>query len=95
MLLKIFPILLLLALPTLAASPLSVESLVQTALSNNRDLQAARYATLKAQGRLAQAGRWPNPDLELSGLSDFAFRNDGAGAFTVGLSQTFPGKCLA
>jgi cobalt-zinc-cadmium efflux system outer membrane protein len=88
--LKIFPILLLLALPTLDASPLSVESLVQTALANNRDLQAARFATLKAQGRLAQAGRWPNPELELSGLSDVAFRNDGAGAFTVGLSQTFP-----
>ena len=43
-----------------------------------------------AQGRLAQAGRWPNPELELSGLSDVAFRNEGAGAFTVGLAQTFP-----
>ena len=88
--LKIFPILLLLALPSLDASALSVESLVQTALANNRDLQAAQFALAQAQGRLAQAGRWPNPELELSGLSDVAFRNDGAGAFTVGLNQTFP-----
>jgi cobalt-zinc-cadmium efflux system outer membrane protein len=87
---KIFPILLLLALPTLDASPLGVESLVQTALSNNRDLQAAQFAVAQAKGRLAQAGRWPNPELDISGLSDVAFRNDGAGAFTVGLSQTFP-----
>jgi cobalt-zinc-cadmium efflux system outer membrane protein len=88
--LKILPILLLLAMPTLDASPLSVESLVQTALANNRDLQAAQFALAQAQGRLAQAGRWPNPELELSGLSEVAFRNDGAGAFTVGLNQTFP-----
>jgi len=82
--LKILPILLLRAMPTLEASRLSVESLVQTALANNRDLQAAQFALAQAQGRLAQAGRWPNPELELSGLSDVAFRNDGAGAFTVG-----------
>lgn len=88
--LKILPILLLLAMPTLEASRLSLESLVQTALANNRDLQAAQFALAQAQGRLAQAGRWPNPELELSGLSDVAFRNDGAGAFTVGLNQTFP-----
>jgi cobalt-zinc-cadmium efflux system outer membrane protein len=83
--------LLLLAItPVLEASPLGLESLVQTALANNRDLQAARYAVWKAKGRLAQAGKWPNPELELSGLSDVVFRNDGAGAFTVGLAQTFP-----
>jgi len=72
------------------ASPLSLESLVQTALANNRDIQAARYAVWKAKGRLAQAGKWPNPELELSGMSDVVFANDGAGAFTVGLAQNFP-----
>ena len=83
--------LLLLAIPSaLQASPLGLESLVQTALANNRELQAARYAVWKAKGRLAQAGKWPNPELELSGLSDVVFRNEGAGAFTVGLAQTFP-----
>ena len=72
-----------------AATP-GLESAVQTALMNNRDLQAARFAVAKAQGRLAQSGKWANPELELSGLSDVAFRNEGAGAFTVGLSQKFP-----
>jgi cobalt-zinc-cadmium efflux system outer membrane protein len=77
-------------MPALEASPLGLESLVQTALANNRDLQAARYAVWKAKGRLAQTGKWPNPELELSGLSDVVFRNERAGAFTVGLAQTFP-----
>lgn len=80
----------LLLLASTPAFGISLESTVQTALSNNRDLQAARYAVWKAKGRLAQSGKWPNPELELSGLSDVVFRNDGAGAFTVGLAQTFP-----
>lgn len=88
---KIFSIILFLSsLSALEASRLGLESLVQTALSNNRDLQAARYAVWKAKGRLAQSGKWPNPELEFSGMSDVAFRNEGAGAFTVGLAQTFP-----
>ena len=85
---KIFTLLALLA--TTPAFGISLESAVQTALSNNRELQAARFAVSKAQGRLAQAGKWPNPELELSGMSDVVFRNEGAGAFTVGLAQTFP-----
>ena len=89
--LKIFTALVFLAtLPPVLASGLGIESLVQTALANNRELQAAQFAVAQAKGRLAQAGRWPNPELEVSGLSDVVFRNDGAGAFTVGLSQTFP-----
>jgi cobalt-zinc-cadmium efflux system outer membrane protein len=88
---KITSFLILLAsLTVLKASPLGFESLVQTVLANNRDLQAARFIVSKAQGRLAQAGKWPNPELELSGMSDVVFRNEGAGAFTVGLAQTFP-----
>jgi cobalt-zinc-cadmium efflux system outer membrane protein len=88
---KLFTILLhFWALTCLQASPLGFESLVQTALSNNRDLQAAHFAVWKAKGQLAQAGKWPNPELELSGLSDVVFRNEGAGAFSVGLAQTFP-----
>ena len=89
--LKILTLLALMAtMANIEASRLGVESLDQTALSNNRELQAARFAVFQAQRRLAQAGRWPNPELELSGMSDVAFRNDGAGAFTVGLAQTFP-----
>lgn len=85
---KIFTLLVLVA--AMPAFGISLESAVQTALSNNRDLQAAHYAVWKAKGRLAQAGKWPNPELELSGMSDVVFRNEGAGAFTVGLAQTFP-----
>ena len=85
---KIFTLLALLA--TTPAFGISLESTVQTALANNRELQAARFAVSKAKGRLAQAGKWPNPELELSGMSDVVFRNEGAGAFTVGLAQTFP-----
>jgi len=91
MLLKIFTLFTLLAaLHSAGASSIGLESVVQTALANNRDLQAARYTVWKAKGRLAQTGKWPNPELELSGLSDVVFRNEGAGAFTVGLAQTFP-----
>lgn len=85
---KIFTVLALVA--TMPAFGISLESAVQTALSNNRDLRAAHYSVWKAKGRLAQAGKWPNPELELSGMSDVVFRNEGAGAFTVGLAQTFP-----
>lgn len=89
--LKTFTLIALLALGSTAlASSLGLESLVQTALANNRDIQAARFAVWKAKGRLAQAGKWPNPELELSGMSDVVFANDGAGAFTVGLAQDFP-----
>jgi len=81
----------ILALPSqIQAATLGLESAVQAALMNNRDLQAARFAVAKAQGRLAQSGKWENPEIQLSGLSDVAFRNEGAGAFTVGLSQKFP-----
>lgn len=76
--------------PSLGASELGFESVVQASLANNRDLLAARYAVWKAQGRLVQAGKWPNPELALSGLSDVVFRNEGAGAFTIGLAQSFP-----
>ncbi|MFN9980967.1 MAG: TolC family protein, partial [bacterium] len=63
---KIFTLLALLA--TTPAFGINLESAVQTALANNRELQAARFAVSKAKGRLAQAGKWPNPELELSGM---------------------------
>jgi outer membrane protein, heavy metal efflux system len=69
---------------------LTMEGAVQSALLNNRDLRAARYAVDQARGRLVQAGRWANPEIEVSGMSDFAFGNKGEAAFSVGLYQTFP-----
>ena len=72
------------------ATTLGLEAAVQTALMNNRGLQAAQFTVWKAKGRLAQAGKWMNPELELAGMSDVLFGNKGEGAFSVGVYQTFP-----
>ena len=42
------------------ATNLTPESAVTTALAENRDLVAARFAIRQADGRLKQAGLWPN-----------------------------------
>jgi outer membrane protein, heavy metal efflux system len=75
---------------TSTANTLGMEAAVQTALMANPALRAARTEAVKAQARLRQSGRWPNPTLSLSGMSDVAFRNEGAGAVSAGLSQEFP-----
>jgi len=83
----------LLSLPAYSkesGASLNLEGAVQSALMNNRDLRAARYAVDQARGRLVQAGRWVNPEIEASGMSDLVFGNQGEAAFTVGLYQTFP-----
>jgi cobalt-zinc-cadmium efflux system outer membrane protein len=85
---KFFSLIVILA--TMPVFGISLESTIQIALTNNRELQSAHYTVWKAKGRLAQAGKWPNPELELSGMSDVVFRNEGAGAYTAGLTQTFP-----
>ena len=69
---------------------LTLEGAAQSALMNNRDLRAARYAVEQARGRLVDAGRWANPEIEVSGMSDFVFGNKGEAAFSVGLYQSFP-----
>lgn len=69
---------------------LSLEGSVRAALLNNRDLRAARFAIQRSEARLRQAGRLANPELEASGIHDFAFANKGEAAFSAGISQTFP-----
>lgn len=66
------------------------ESAVATALAENRDLAAAHFAIRQAEGRLKQAGLWPNPEFELSRQSDRAFGNEGEYAFSTGFRQRFP-----
>ena len=66
------------------------ESTVATALAENRDLAAARFAIRQAEGRLKQAGLWPNPEFELSRQSDRAFANEGEYSFSTGFRQRFP-----
>lgn len=68
----------------------SLDGAVQCALLNNLELRAARYAVEQAKGRQVQAGRWSNPEIAASGISDFAFGNQGEAAFSVGIYQMFP-----
>jgi outer membrane protein, heavy metal efflux system len=72
------------------ATNLTPESAVTTALAENRDLVAARFAIRQAEGRLKQAGLWPNPEFELGGKNDSAFANDGEYDFATGFKQRFP-----
>ncbi len=48
-----------------AASPASVDALVRTALSSNRELAAARVDVTRARARLLQSQLLPNPVLEV------------------------------
>lgn len=72
------------------ATNLTPESAVAMALANNRDLAAARFAIRQAEGRLKQAGLWPNPEFELGGKNDSAFASDGEYDFATGFKQRFP-----
>src|SRR5579883_3483645 len=72
------------------ATNLTPELAVTTALTENRDLAAARFAIRQAEGRLKQAGLWPNPEFELGGKNDTAFANAGEYDFASGFKQRFP-----
>jgi outer membrane protein, heavy metal efflux system len=71
-------------------SSLNLDQLVTTAQRDNKDLRVARYAVQLARARLVQAGALPNPRINASGSSDFAFNNDGAYNASFGISQDFP-----
>ena len=94
---RFFGCLLALVVPATSAAALDTTSDVLTpataaeeALRTNPDLRAA-YAVIEiARGRLVQAGLWPNPELSLSGVDDFAFQNEGERGASVGLAQRFP-----
>ena len=89
----ILPTLMLAALIATAqplATNLTPDSAVAIALTENRDLAAARFAIRQAEGRLKQAGLWPNPEFELSRQNDHAFANEGEYNFSTGFKQRFP-----
>lgn len=92
---KLLPlcILLLSSLSTFAEPPttnLTPEIAVSTALADNRDLIAARFAIRQAKGRLKQAGLWPNPEFEMTQQNDHTFANEGEYDFSTGFKQRFP-----
>ena len=74
----------------LAEAPLTLREAAAEALRANPELRAARDAIDAASGRLLQAGLWPNPELGLSGSSDFAFADEGERELSVGVAQPFP-----
>jgi cobalt-zinc-cadmium efflux system outer membrane protein len=78
---------LLLMLQTTAG--ISFDQLAQTALAQNKGLQAAREQLRQAVGRLKQAALRPNPSLDVSSATDVLFANEGENGFGVTLSQPF------
>lgn len=69
---------------------LTADEAVRMALADNRDLQAAIETIGIARGRLLQAGRLENPELEGAYADDFAFNAEGERNASVGLAQRFP-----
>jgi outer membrane protein, heavy metal efflux system len=65
------------------------DQLAQTALAQNKGLQAAREQLRQAEGRLKQAVLRPNPSLDLSTATDVFFANEGENGFAVSVSQPF------
>lgn len=71
------------------AGGLSVNQLVQLALSRNADLMATRQRTVEAQGLLRQAGFRPNPVIETEFGSGSPIGNPGEREFSVGYGHVF------
>jgi cobalt-zinc-cadmium efflux system outer membrane protein len=73
-----------------AADGLTLPQLIASAVRDNKDLQAARFATAQARARLVQAGVLPNPHLELVNKNDALFKNEGEYTASIGFTQQFP-----
>jgi cobalt-zinc-cadmium efflux system outer membrane protein len=80
------------ALPVWAqnAVELDAQSAAREALRANPDREVALERIEVARGRLQQAGRLDNPELELSGGDDFAFGNEGERSGSLSFEQRFP-----
>ena len=70
-----------------ASLGMSFDQLAQTAVAQNKSLQAAREQLRQAEARLKQAGLRPNPSLDLSRSTDVLFANEGENGFAIMLSQ--------
>jgi len=75
---------------TRPAELLTPRSAAEEAIRANPDLRAARAAVDAARARLAQAARWPNPELGVSGASDWVFANEGERRLDVEVAQPLP-----
>ncbi len=72
------------------ASTITLDEAVNAALAENRDIAAARFVIREAEGRLKQAGLWPNPELELSRTTDVPFHDEGEYTESAAFKQRFP-----
>jgi cobalt-zinc-cadmium efflux system outer membrane protein len=84
------------ASPTLSESTaFTLEKIIALALAHNPELQASKGRIQAAAGRADQAGRWSNPELELTS-EDWPVNRGGISQAQnmIGASQTvpFPGK---
>lgn len=68
---------------------MALEQLVQSAMTRNGELVAARQRTVEAQGLLRQAGFRPNPVVETEFTSGSPTGSDGEREFSVGYAHTF------
>ncbi|MBI5942735.1 MAG: TolC family protein [Chloroflexi bacterium] len=75
--------------PGFAQPLLTLDAAVNSALTDNRELAAARMRIEEAKARLVQAGLLPNPELGIAGRFDSAFRNEGEHTFGFDLTQPF------
>ncbi|MCB1095992.1 MAG: TolC family protein [Verrucomicrobiae bacterium] len=73
-----------------AEKVLEIRGAVSQALAANLDLRSAYHEIEMARGRLIQAGRWPNPELEIDAATDRAFNNSGEHRLGVAFTQAFP-----
>ena len=72
-----------------AANGVTLDQLVQMALTRNTDLLATRQRTVEAQGLLRQAGFRPNPVLETEYSSGSPTGSSGEREFSIGYAHTF------
>lgn len=72
-----------------AANGVTLDQLVQMALTRNADLLATRQRTVEAQGLLRQAGFRPNPVLETEYSTGSATGSSGEREFSIGYAHTF------
>jgi len=80
---------LMLVLMLQVTAGVSFDQLAQTAMVQNKSLQAAREQLRQAEGRLKQAQLRPNPTLDASRTTDVLFANEGETGFGITLSQPF------
>lgn len=72
-----------------AANGVTLDQLVQMALTRNADLLATRQRTVEAQGLLRQAGLRPNPVLETQYSTGSPTGSSGERELSIGYAHTF------